>query len=236
MGYGLSEGTAPVPPIPTVADTKRAFYQYHPRPIHSVYQRVVEELLVEMHLLQVNVGYRYHPLYALGVVTSFDTLMAHYTPTAHRDSIFQALGRALNHDPATLRADAERLKNLAQGEGGATLRAWLAQPEAPFSADDPLQRELQSWLTPSPAKYSRLVGIGLLTLVQTVLPQQEEQWASAVQTLARALNLNGEKVERDLDLYRSSLERLTQAQAVLADILKGGKAKSSPALPEVPAS
>ncbi len=236
MDDSLLKGNVSVPPVPTVADTKRAFYQHHPRPIHSVYQRVVEELLVEMHLLQVNVGFRYHPLYALGIVTSFDTLMVHYTPAAHRDSIFQALCRALHHDPEALRADAQRLQNLAEGEAGATLRTWLTQPDATLSAHDPLQMELQSWLTPPPPKYSRLVGIGLLTLVQSVLPQGEEQWPSAVQTLTRALNLHGEKVERDLDLYRSSLERLTQAQAVLADILKGGKTKPSPVLPEVPAS
>ncbi|MEN9216585.1 MAG: photosystem II biogenesis protein Psp29 [Gloeomargarita sp. HHBFW_bins_162] len=235
MNYSLSVGTAVVA-VPTVADTKRAFYQYHARPIHSVYQRVVEELLVEMHLLQVNVAYRYHSLYGLGVVTSFDTLMANYTPTAHRDSIFQALCRALHHDPQTLRADAERLKTLAQGESGAALRAWLAHPDTPLSTDDPLQRELLSWLTPPPPKYSRLVGIGLFRLVQTLWPDQEDQWLPAVRTLAQALNLDAEKVERDLDLYRSTLERLTQAQAVLADILKGSKAKSNPVLPEVPTS
>ena len=231
-----NEGLTSVPPVPTVADTKRAFYTYHPRPVHAVYQRVVEEMLVEMHLLQVNVAYRYHPLYALGVVTSFDALMAHYTPTAHRDSIFQALCRALNHDPQVLRADAQRLLTLAQGESGVALRDWLRQPGMPFSAQDPLQRELQTWLTPPPPKYSRLVGIGLWTLVQTVLPEAESQWPTAVRTLAQALNLNAERVERDLDLYRSSLDRLNQARAVLADILKGSKAKTSAAPSEVPAS
>ncbi len=230
------KGSTPVPPVPTVADTKRAFYTYHPRPVHAVYQRVVEEMLVEMHLLQVNVAYRYHPLYALGVVTSFDTLMAHYRPTAQRDSIFQALCRALNHDPQQLRADAQRLLTLAQGESGAALRRWLAQPDTPLAAQDPLQRELLTWLTPPPPKYSRLVGIGLLTLVQTLWPEAESQWPTAVRTLAQALQLNGERVERDLDLYRSSLERLNQAQAVMADMRKGSKAKTSAAPSEVPAS
>ncbi|MCS7030586.1 MAG: photosystem II biogenesis protein Psp29 [Gloeomargarita sp. SKYG116] len=211
--------------VPTVADTKRAFYQYHPRPIHSVYQRVVEELLVEMHLLHVNVAFRYHPLYALGVVTAFDTLMQHYTPVAQRDSIFQALCRSLQQDPQQYRRDAERLQSLAQGDSGAALRTWLAQPETPFSEHDPLQRELQSWLTPPVPKYSRLAAIGLWTLVQMVLPGTSEEWPQAVQTLAQALGWNPEKVQRDLELYRSTLDRLTQARAVLTDMRKG----SSPA-------
>ncbi|MCS6782413.1 MAG: photosystem II biogenesis protein Psp29 [Gloeomargarita sp. SKYBB_i_bin120] len=207
--------------VPTVADTKRAFYQHYPRPIHSVYQRVVEELLVEMHLLHVNVAFRYQPLYALGVVTAFDTLMQHYTPPAHRDLIFQALCRALHQDPQQYRKDAERLLTLAQGDSGARLRAWLAQPETPLAEQDPLQRELRDWVTPPVPKYSRLAAVGLWTLVQTVLPEASEQWSFAMQTLAQALQWNPERVQRDVDLYRSTLERLTQARAMLADMRKG---------------
>lgn len=208
--------------VPTVADTKRAFYQYHPRPIHSVYQRVVEELLVEMHLLHVNVAFRYRPLYALGVVTAFDTLMQHYTPAAHRESIFRALCCSLHQDPQQYRQDAQQLLALAQGESGARLRAWLAQPETGFSDHDPLQRELQAWVTPPIPKYSRLAAVGLWTLVQAVLPETPEQWPQAVQTLAQGIQWNPEKVQRDLELYRSTLDRLNQARAVLADMRKGG--------------
>jgi len=37
--------------VRTVSDTKRAFYTLHTRPINTIYRRVVEELIVEMHLL-----------------------------------------------------------------------------------------------------------------------------------------------------------------------------------------
>ncbi|HAX86545.1 MAG TPA: photosystem II biogenesis protein Psp29, partial [Cyanobacteria bacterium UBA11370] len=61
--------------VRTVSDTKRDFYNCHTRPINSIYRRVVEELMVEMHLLSVNVDFRYDPIYALGVVTSFNRFM-----------------------------------------------------------------------------------------------------------------------------------------------------------------
>ena len=58
--------------VRTVSDTKRSFYALHTRPISSIYRRVVEELMVEMHLLSVNVDFSYDSIYALGVVTTFD--------------------------------------------------------------------------------------------------------------------------------------------------------------------
>jgi photosystem II biogenesis protein Psp29 len=66
--------------IRTVSDSKRDFYTRHTRPINSVYRCVVEELLVEMHLLSVNVDFHYDPIYALGVVTSFEKFMEGYRP------------------------------------------------------------------------------------------------------------------------------------------------------------
>ncbi len=66
--------------VRTVSDTKRAFYTLHTRPINSIYRRVVEEMMVEMHLLSVNADFRYDPIYALGVVTTFDRFMLGYRP------------------------------------------------------------------------------------------------------------------------------------------------------------
>ncbi|MFM6220517.1 MAG: photosystem II biogenesis protein Psp29, partial [Dolichospermum sp.] len=54
--------------VRTVSDTKKTFYTLHTRPINTIYRRVVEELMVEMHLLSVNVDFSYDAIYALGVV------------------------------------------------------------------------------------------------------------------------------------------------------------------------
>ena len=64
----------------TLSDTKRSFYTLHTRPINSIYRQVVEEMLVEMHLLSVNADFHYEPIYALGVVNSFDRFMQGYQP------------------------------------------------------------------------------------------------------------------------------------------------------------
>ena len=70
--------------VRTVSDAKRAFYTLHTRPINSIYRRVVEELMVEMHLLFVNTDFSYDAIYALGVVTAFDRFMQGYRPEHDR--------------------------------------------------------------------------------------------------------------------------------------------------------
>ena len=67
--------------VRTVSETKRTFYSLHTRPINTIYRRVVEELMVEMHLLDVNADFKYDPIYALGVVTTFDRFMEGYKPS-----------------------------------------------------------------------------------------------------------------------------------------------------------
>ena len=77
--------------VRTVSDTKRAFYGQHTRPINAIYRRVVEELMVEMHLLLVNADFNYDSIYALGVVNTFDRFMKGYEPESDRTSIYTAI-------------------------------------------------------------------------------------------------------------------------------------------------
>ena len=109
----------------TVSDTKRTFYTIHTRPINSIYRRVVEELMVEMHLLSVNVDFRYDPIYALGVVTAFDRFMQGYSPEADKVSIFNGLCQALGDDPGRYQQDASRLNDLASRLSASDLLSWL---------------------------------------------------------------------------------------------------------------
>ena len=44
---------------PTVSDTKAAFYAAYPKPLPALYTPVVQELLVQHHLVKFNVAYQY---------------------------------------------------------------------------------------------------------------------------------------------------------------------------------
>ncbi|MDY7022896.1 MAG: photosystem II biogenesis protein Psp29, partial [Cyanobacteriota bacterium] len=204
----------------TVSDTKRAFYSIHTRPVNSIYRRVVEELMVEMHLLLVNVDFQYDPIYALGVVTAFDRFMQGYLPESDRESIFNALIGALQDDPARYRAEANRLQEFAQTLSVKDLVSWTGEAKN-SPGDNELQHSFHKIATNPKYKYSRLFAIGLFTLVEKADPQIIEDHEKAEETLAHlasGLNLPQDKLQKDLELYRSNLEKLIQARTVMDEI------------------
>ncbi|CEJ46524.1 photosystem II biogenesis protein Psp29 [Umezakia ovalisporum] len=213
--------------VRTVSDTKQAFYSLHTRPINTIYRRVVEELMVEMHLLSVNSGFTYNGIYALGVVTTFDRFMQGYVPQRDQQSIFQALCQAMEQDPQRYRQDAERLQALAKDTPIHDLIAWLSQTSH-LNRDPDLQAELQAIANNPGFKYNRLFAIGLFTLLENSAPElvkDEKQRAEALKTIAAGLHLSYEKLSKDLELYSSNLEKMAQALIVMADMVSADRKK-----------
>jgi photosystem II biogenesis protein Psp29 len=213
--------------VRTVSDTKRAFYTIHTRPINSIYRRVVEELMVEMHLLAVNVDYRYDSIYALGVVTSFERFMQGYRPEHDKSSIFDGICKALQDDPNLYRRDAEQLSSFASQKSTQDLVAWFEQA-AMVSFGDDLQERVKAIANNPKFKYSRLFAIGLFTLLEMTDPElvkDEAKRTEALSQICTALRLAQDKIHKDLELYRSNLEKMAQVQAVMDDILKADKKK-----------
>ncbi|MBD2058398.1 photosystem II biogenesis protein Psp29 [Oculatella sp. FACHB-28] len=212
--------------VRTVSDTKRAFYNTHTRPINSIYRRVVEELMVEMHLLSVNADFHYDPIYALGVVNAFERFMQGYRPENDKVSIFNALCQSIGSDPQTYRQDFERLQSEASGLSLDNLMGQLKQSEN--SEAGSLTGQFRAISQNPKFKYSRLFAIGLYTLLERVdfdLVKDEKRRNEAIKQVCDALNLPEEKVQKDLELYRSNLEKIAQAQIVMEDMLKADRKK-----------
>ncbi|MBV8886930.1 MAG: photosystem II biogenesis protein Psp29 [Chroococcidiopsidaceae cyanobacterium CP_BM_RX_35] len=207
--------------VRTVSDTKRAFYSLHTRPINTIYRRVIEELMVEMHLLSVNVDFSYNPIYALGVFTAFERFMQGYQPERDKAPIFNALCQAVESDPQQYRQDAERIAAFAKSLSVQDLIAW-ASGSTQIDGTHDLQMQVQA-ITNNPSfKYSRLFAIGVFTLLELADPQlikDEKQRTEALKQISAALHLSEDKLQKDLDLYRSNLEKMAQALTIMADVL-----------------
>ncbi len=198
--------------VRTVSDTKRAFYSTHTRPINSIYRRVIDELMVEMHLLTVNAHFRDNPIYALGVVTTYDRFMQGYRPESDLHSIFQALCAAVEGDATKYRQDATQLQASLTGV------SWeqLIQTEAGGLVGDALKSVVDN----PKFKYSRLFGVGLYTLleqVDAIAVKDKEKLAVALDKITTALHLSGDRLDKDLELYRGNLDKMEQAQQAIAD-------------------
>lgn len=94
---------------PTVSETKLKFLKAYKRPIPSIYNSVLQELIVQQHLMRYKTSYRYDPVFALGFVTVYDQLMEGYPSDEDRDAIFQAYINALKEDPEQYRLENECL-------------------------------------------------------------------------------------------------------------------------------
>ena len=213
--------------VRTVSDTKRSFYTLHTRPINSIYRRVVEELMVEMHLNSVNVDFSYNPIYALGVVTVFERFMKGYNPQKDTESIFNALVKAIEEEPQVYQQDSQKLQTLAKNLGYQGLIACLGQ-ENYSDKDAELQALLESISNNPKFKYSRLFAIGIFSLLECSNPdlvKDEKQLAEVLQKIATGLNLSQDKFSKDLELYRSNLEKMQQTLVVMADILSADRKK-----------
>ena len=211
----------------TVSDTKRSFYSYHTHPINSIYRRVVEELMVEMHLLSVNVDFRYNPIYSLGVVTSFDQFMQGYQPQSDQESIFTALCQAVEDNPQQYRQDAEGIKGFAQKFSSQELIDWLANP----TPQDGTGEWLASWqevVAGSKFKYSRLFGVGLYTLLEQIdseLIADEKRLQETLTQFSEAMSFSSDKMLKDMELYKGNLLKMNQAKAVMEDALEAERKK-----------
>jgi photosystem II biogenesis protein Psp29 len=221
----------PVNNLRTVSDTKRDFYTYHTRPINSIYRRVVEELMVEMHLLAVNADFTYNPIYALGVVTAFNKFMQGYRPEKDKDSIFNALCRSVQEDPQKYQNDAQQTENLAKNTSSQEAIEALKTASSignPNNFEGGFHVDLGSIANNSKFKYSRLFGIGLFSLLElsgTEAIKDTKQQEDLIKEISQGLKLPGDKLLKDLELYRSNLDKMAQLQQVLADTLQADRKK-----------
>lgn len=214
--------------VRTVSDTKRDFYTHHSRPINSIYRRVVEELMVEMHLLSVNAEFRTDPVYHLGVATSFDRFMQGYRPEKDKESIFAALCQAVGGEPHQYRQEAESALSLARRLSSTDeLIEWFQSPE-PAEGEEKLAEAVKVIASNQNFKYSRLFAIGLYTMIETIDPEtvkEEPKRDRVLEQISETLHLPAEKLKKDLDLYRSNLEKMEQVLNVLKDALEADRKK-----------
>jgi photosystem II biogenesis protein Psp29 len=213
--------------LSTVSDTKRNFYSKHTRPINSIYRRVVEELMVEMHLLSTNVDFAYDPIYALGVVSSFDRFMASYRPETDKQSIFVALSESMGGNAEQSRKDAAEVQEFARSMQGQDIINWLTHPTTEGTGAQ-LASTIGSIVSNPKFKYSRLFGIGLFTILEQAAPdllKDEKKRQEAILQIGEAMHLPTEKVQKDLDTYRSNLDKLVQMEAVMSDLAEAERKK-----------
>ncbi len=212
--------------VRTVSDTKKDFYLAFPKPVNQVYRRVVDELLVEVHLLKVNQTFVYDSIFALGFVTTFDRFTVGYKPETDRFAVFHALCSALQFDSDRVRQDATTLIDLATRSPN-EVKDLLTKLESGGYLE-PLSGQIHTIANKENFKYSRLLGVGLYALLEISDPDAIADNAKREEVLklvGDTLKLGSDRLIKDIDLYRSNLDKIEQARQMIADMVEAERKK-----------
>jgi photosystem II biogenesis protein Psp29 len=203
----------------TVADSKRAFHQAFPYVIAPLYRRLVDELLVELHLLSHQKGFQADGLFAVGLTQVFDSFSNGYKPEAQREPLFQALCSANGFDGAAFRQMASDAATQVGHHSLDEVKGWLSKRGE--GAPAPIAGLLHG-VQREDFHYSRLVAVGLLSLLQRAQGAEAmdpQALRSAAHEIGEAMGLIKARVDKDLSLYAGNIEKMTQAVELMEETL-----------------
>jgi photosystem II biogenesis protein Psp29 len=201
----------------TVADSKRAFHAAFPYLISPIYRRLVDELLVELHLLSHQKGFQADPLFATGLIQVFDAFSRGYRPQEQREPLLAALCSASGFDAAELRRQRDGAIASIGHHEVAEVEQWIERQGE--GAPEPLASALASIRRPD-FHYSRLMAVGLLSLLEQARgadAMDPQKLRSYAHDLAAAMGLLRDRVDKDLGIYATNLEKLAQAVELMEE-------------------
>ncbi|WP_287128487.1 photosystem II biogenesis protein Psp29 [Candidatus Cyanaurora vandensis] len=210
--------------VKTVADTKQAFFALFTRPLNSVYRRVIDELLVEVHLLTVHHQFRYDPFFGLGLVTLYERFLDGYFPKEDKAPIFAALAGALGFTDGQLQRDAQAVQQTSAPVLLAALQEGNILPTLPEAVQSLVQAPL--------SKYSRIFALGLTTALEPHLQTQLEAKRTEIfDQICTRLGLNATRVRKDLDFYSQALDQVRKSKEAMEEANESVRKKRQPASP-----
>jgi len=220
----------------TVADSKRAFHTAFPHVIAPLYRRLVDELLVELHLLSHQQGFQADGLFAVGLTQVFDSFSKGYKPDQQREPLFMALCSATGFDAVQLRSRASEAVDQVGRHSLEEVKGWLSNQGA--GAPAPITGLLQGVQRPD-FHYSRLVAVGLLSLLQRAQGAEAlepQALRSAAHDIGDAMGLIKDRVDKDLSLYASNIEKMSQAVELMEETVAAERRRRERAVEAAPGS
>ena len=201
----------------TVADSKRAFHSAFPHVISPLYRRMVDELLVELHLLSRQSSFQADPLFATGLVQVFDGFSRGYRPEQQRLPLFEALCSSSGYDANQLRQQRDQAMEAMGHHSVDEVQQWIERQGE--GAPAPVAQALASIRRPD-FHYSRLMAVGLLSLLERASGAEAmdpQALRTSAHDLGEAMGLLRDRLDKDLNLYTANLEKLAMAVEMLEE-------------------
>ena len=189
----------------TISDSKSDFHKEFPYVIPPIYRKLADELLVELHLLSHQKTFKINSIFALGLKEIFSKFTNGYKPNNHIELLFNAICNCNGYNPIEINTLAEQLIKNASSLSKEDLDEFIVKK----MKDE--NNEMNY--------YSRINAIGIYTLV-TNLPYQKDLKAKELNNeiinLSKLLGYQYSKVEKDISIFKSNIDKMKQALEIIA--------------------
>jgi photosystem II biogenesis protein Psp29 len=153
----------------------------------------------------------------VGLTQVFDSFSQGYRPEQQREPLFIALCAANGFDGPALRTQAEQARSGVGHHSLEEVKGWLSNRGE--GAPAPIAGLLQGVVRPD-FHYSRLVAVGLLSLLQSAQGAdalEPQALRSAAHEIGEAMGLIKDRVDKDLSLYAGNIEKMSQAVELMEE-------------------
>ena len=188
----------------TISDSKSDFHKEFPYVIPPIYRKLADELLVELHLLSHQKNFEKDSIFAAGLVEIFSKFTGGYRPKEHITKLFDAICNCNGFNPNEINSTSEQLLNKAKSYTKEDLNNFVSQLKK--------ERNHNNY-------YSRINAIGIFKLVSEITcfkDLKEEDIAKEITVISDILGFQYSRVEKDISMYKSNIEKMKQALEIIA--------------------
>ena len=204
--------------IEPVSATVGRFNKSFMRPVPVVYRSIINEMLTTAHLASVCAMWRYDAIFAFGFDSIFSVFLQYYPDDKERESLYKCAVESLRMDFDIIKQSAQSVKSWIDGKTQDDIFQAInaASPSASIDSVGPVIEAL-AYIRDADSfdwYYSRLFGIGLIQVMQSV---GAELTVPNAEIWANKIGLDQGKFATEMSTYISNMERLKQAEQIFAE-------------------
>ena len=187
----------------TITDSKSDFYKEFPFVIPPIYRKLADELLVELHLLSHQNNFKITPVFSIGLIELFNVFTNGYKPNNHIILLFNALCNCTGFIPDEISTKAEELTTKSK-----TITLKDLSENIDYIDDNKNDNSY----------YTRINAIGLYKIMKEITETEKtgiKELDDEILKFAELISYPKERVEKDISLYRSNIERMNQALEIM---------------------
>ncbi len=192
----------------TISDSKSDFHKEFPYVIPPIYRKLADELLVELHLLSHQKNFKNDAIFATGLKELFSKFTNGYKPSEHITKLFDAICNCNGFNPTEINASSEQLVNKAKSFTKEDFNDYISKQK-----DDNNEKKY----------YSRINAIGIYKLVNEIpyfKNVKGEDLNNEITNISELLGYQYSRVEKDISMYKSNIEKMKQALEIISLNLK----------------